>query len=120
MKKTLLITLLSTLLTSSLYAYATEASVRNYQKEFCKKLSDAEVESDYTTSKATLDKYIADGSKDCKNAGDTFNTAKAQRKGKQLFDACESYRHGDIRKEIHKLKIKTKALKKEMDERGKK
>ncbi len=118
MKKLLPSLLFFSLLSSSLFAYASEASIRNYQKEFCKELSDKALQSNYDTSKAILDKHIAKGSLDCKDAGDNFNTQNATRKGKQLFDDCESYRYGEIRKEIHKLKIKTKALNKEMIERG--
>ncbi len=118
MKKLLPSLLFFSLLSTSLFAYASEVSIRSYQKEFCKELSDKALKSDYASSKAILDKHIAKGAIDCKDAGDSFNTQNATRKGKQLFDACESYRHGEIRKEIHKLKVKTKAIDKEMLERG--
>ena len=111
--------LLFVILTHSLYGYATEESIRHYQEEFCKDMSIQELTTRYNRAKAKLDNYIQSGAESCKNAGDTIKVAEAKREGRRLYDECESYRYGKIRKEIHKLKIETKALSRELKLRKK-
>ena len=107
--------LLLLLLAHNLYGYATEASIKNYQEEFCKDMDTDALTLEYNQSKTALENYISSGSKACQNAGDTIKIAQAKREGRKLYDECESYRYGKIRKEIHKLKIKTKAIKRELE-----
>ena len=119
MKKIMFGFLLSALFFVTLNAASLERSARNYQARYCKELSIAKLQEQLKDSRAENKKLISEGSESCKNAGETFNTMKAERKGRQLFDHCESYRYGDIRKTIHKNKVIIRASESELKERKK-
>ncbi|MEA3374568.1 MAG: hypothetical protein U9Q62_12860 [Campylobacterota bacterium] len=118
MKKIVLAVLSLALFALSANAYSTEYSAKQYQKRYCKEKTTSQLQQDYKAAAAEMDQLIKDGSEACKNAGETFNTMKAERKGRKLYDHCESYRHGEIRKQIHKNKIIKRASELELESRG--
>ena len=83
-------------------AYSTEYSAQKYQKKYSHEQSTSELRTEYDVVVKKLDILLKDGGEACKNAGETFNTQEAERVGRNLYDMCESYRHGEIRKQIHK------------------
>lgn len=97
---------------------ASERSIRNYRETFCKEKSTTQLHKEYIRVTQELDAMIKQGSDDCKNASDTFDTASAERVGRKLYDGCESYRVGKIRKKIHKDKVIKEAVERELISRG--
>ncbi len=118
MRKIILGIVTLVLLSLNANAYSTEYSAKQYQKRYCKEKTTPQLQQDYKAATSELEKLISEGAEACANAGDTFNTMKAERKGRQLFDACESYRHGEIRKQIHKNKIIKMASEFELKDRS--
>jgi len=99
-------------------AYSTEYSARKYQEKYSQEKSTSELKKEYATVTKELDTLVKKGSEACENAGESFNTMKAERVGRKLYDACESYRHGTVRKQIHKDKVIKMAIEFEFESRG--
>ncbi len=118
MKKTILVLAVFLLYGISAQAYSTEYSARKYQEKYSKEKTISALKQEYEVVTKELDSLIEKGSKACKNAGETFNTMEAERVGRKLYDTCESYRHGSIRKQIHKDKVIKKAIEFEFESRG--
>lgn len=109
--------LFSTIILLSVTLGANERSIRNYQEAFCKGKSTAELQEQYKKVTVETDAMIKHGGEACSNATDTFNTMEAKRVGRKLYDDCESYRHGKIRKQLHKNKVVIKATERELKSR---
>ena len=118
MKKIILAAVSLIMFTTVSHAYSTEYSARKYQERYCKEKTTSQLQQDYKAAVREMDELIKKGSEACKNAGETFNTMKAERVGRKLYDTCESYRHGNIRKTIHKNKVIKKAIEFELESRG--
>ena len=116
MKQTLLIFGATILLAVTLGA--SEYSIRNYRETFCKDKSTVQLQQQYKKVTQESDAMIKHGGEACSNATDTFNTMEAERVGRTLYDDCESYRHGKVRKQIHKNKVVIKAVERELQSRG--
>ncbi|RLA72904.1 MAG: hypothetical protein DRG24_01620 [Epsilonproteobacteria bacterium] len=118
MKNITLSALVLLFLSVSAQAYSTEYSARKYQEKYFHEKSTSELKLEYTAVTKELDTLVKEGGKACNNASETFNTMEAERVGRKLYDACESYRHGNVRKQIHKDKVIKRAIEFEFESRG--
>jgi len=118
MKKVLLTVVLLLFVNINLQAYSTEYSAKRYQEKYLKDKTIPQLQHAYEEYSHELDALIKKGGDACKNAGESFNTMEAERVGRHLYDTCESYRIGNIRKHIHKNKVIKKAIRFELDSRG--
>jgi len=118
MKKIILAVLLLLFFGVSAQAYSTEYSARKYQEKYSKEKTTLALKQEYEAVTKELDALIAEGSEACNNAGETFNTMEAERVGRKLYDTCESYRYGNVRKKIHKNKVIKMAIEFEFESRG--
>lgn len=112
-----LLLMVSSILLLTMALNANERSIRNYQENFCRDIPTAQLQEQYKTVSTEQDAMIKYGAEACSNATDTFNTMEAKRVGRKLYDDCESYRHGKVRKEIHKNKVIIKAIERELKSR---
>ncbi len=112
-----LLIMIGSMLLLTMVLNANERSIRNYQENFCKDVPTAKLQEQYKRVSTEQDAMISHGTEVCSNATDTFNTQEAKRVGRKLYDDCESYRHGKVRKEIHKNKVVIKAIERELKSR---
>ncbi len=109
--------MISSVLLLTVSLSANERDIHNYQENFCKDVPTAELQKQYNTVSTEQDTMISHGAEVCSSATETFNTMEAKRVGRKLYDDCESYRHGKVRKEIHKNKVIIKAIERELKSR---